>query len=78
MVGSETLPELLELVLSVLLATAFTAVGTLTEQAAISDLSGGVSAFGLWELYMGLVLLYAGVYLLGYQRVLPAIGRLTA
>lgn len=78
MIGSESLPELLELVLSALLATAFTAGGTLTEQAALSDLSAGVSTFGLWELYMGLVLLYAGVYLLGYRRVLPAVSRATA
>ncbi|MBV0900482.1 hypothetical protein [Haloarcula salina] len=78
MVGSESLPEVLELVLSALLATAFTAGGALTEQAALSDLSAGVSAFGLWELYMGLVLLYAGVYMLGYQRVLPAVGRIAA
>jgi hypothetical protein len=73
MVGSESVPELLELLLSTLLATGLTVGGVLTEQAALADLSGGISAIAVWEIYMGLVLLYAG-YTLGSRRVLPAIG----
>lgn len=72
MVGSESIPELLELLLSTLLATGLTVGGVLTEQAALADLSGGISAIAVWEVYMGLVLLYAG-YTLGSRRVLPAI-----
>jgi hypothetical protein len=72
MVGSESVPELLELLLSTLLATALTVGGALTEQAALADLSGGISAIAVWEVYMGLLLLYAG-YTLGSRRVLPAI-----
>ncbi|MDS0222055.1 hypothetical protein NDI54_11920 [Haloarcula sp. S1AR25-5A] len=72
MVGSESVPELLELLLSTLLATALTVGGALTERAALADLSGGISAIAVWEVYMGLVLLYAG-YTLGTRRVLPAI-----
>jgi len=73
MVGSESIPELLELLLSTLLAAGLTVGGALTEQAALADLSGGISALALWEVYIGLVLLYAG-YTLGTQRVLPALG----
>lgn len=70
---SESIPELFELLLSTLLAAGLTVVGALTEQAALADLAGGISAFAVWEVYMGLVLLYAG-YMLGSQRVFPALG----
>jgi hypothetical protein len=70
---SESIPELLELLLSTLLAVGLTVGGALTEQAALADLSGGISMFAIWEVYMGLVLLYAG-YTLGTRRVLPAFG----
>ncbi|MFB6223572.1 MAG: hypothetical protein ABEH86_07870 [Haloarcula sp.] len=73
MVGTESAPELLELLLSTLLAAGLTVGGTLIEQAALAELSAGVSIFALWEVYMGTLLLYAGVYMLGYQRVLPAV-----
>ena len=70
---SESIPELVELLLSTLLAAGLTIGGALTEQAALADLSGGVSAFAAWEVYMGLVLLYAG-YTLASRRVVPALG----
>ncbi|MGB9933133.1 hypothetical protein [Haloarcula amylolytica] len=70
---SESIPELLELLLSTLLAAGLTVGGALTEQAALADLSGGISALAIWEVYIGLVLLYAG-YTLGTRRVLPALG----
>ncbi|GCF13059.1 hypothetical protein Harman_09940 [Haloarcula mannanilytica] len=73
MVGSESVPELLELLLSTLLAAGLTVSGAVIEQAAFADLSGGFSMFAIWEVYMGLVLLYAG-YTLGTRRVLPAFG----
>ncbi|AUG46568.1 hypothetical protein BVU17_03170 [Haloarcula taiwanensis] len=71
--ATESIPELLELLLSTVLAVGLTVGGALTEQAALADLSGGISAFAAWEVYMGLVLLYAG-YLLTSRRVLPAFG----
>lgn len=73
MVGTESVPELLELLLSTLLAAGLTIGGALTEQAALADLSGGISALAIWEGYVGLLLLYAG-YTLASRRVLPAIG----
>ncbi|PYZ03268.1 hypothetical protein C8039_17760 [Halogeometricum sp. wsp3] len=38
---SESIPELLELLLSTLLAAGLTVGGALTEQAALADLTGG-------------------------------------
>ncbi|GGK69962.1 hypothetical protein [Haloarcula sebkhae] len=70
---SESIPELFELLLSTLLAAGLTVGGALTEQAALADLSGGISAFAAWEVYMGLVLLYAS-YMLASRRVVPALG----
>ncbi|KAA9398850.1 hypothetical protein Har1130_11625 [Haloarcula sp. CBA1130] len=70
---SESVPEVFELLLSTLLATGLTVGGALTEQAALADLSGGVSAFAAWEVYIGLVLLYTG-YMIASRRVLPALG----
>lgn len=66
---SETLAELLGLVVSVVAAGLFTAVGLLTENAALADITTGQTVLGLWELWMGVLALYAGVYLLGYERV---------
>lgn len=66
---SESLAELLALLLSALVAGLLTVVGALTESAGLSNLLAGQSVFGLWELWMGAVLLYAGIYMLGYKRV---------
>ena len=49
-----------------------TTLGLLSEQAGLSSLSGG-ETLGLWYLYMGAVALYAGLYVLGYERVLPRV-----
>jgi len=65
----ESLPELLDLLGSTVLAAVLTAVGTVAERAAVADLVAGQSTFGAWELFMGAILLYAGVYMLGYRRV---------
>ncbi|GGO00370.1 MULTISPECIES: hypothetical protein [Haloarcula] len=67
--ASESLAELLGLLLSALVAGLLTVVGALTESAGLSNLLAGQSVFGLWELWMGAVLLYAGLYMLGYKRV---------
>jgi hypothetical protein len=66
---TESVAELLGLVLSLLAAGLLTAVGALTESAGLANLLAGQSVLGLWELGMGAIALYAGVYLLGYKRV---------
>ena len=63
------LVSLLELLALLSAAAVLTLVGLLTENAAVADLLAGPSIFGFWELGMGLLLLYAGVYMLGYRRV---------
>jgi len=72
---SESLVELLGLALSAVAAGVLTVVGALIENAGVADLLAGQSLFGLWELWMGALALYAGVYLLGYERVLAPVGR---
>ena len=66
-VGS--LGELLSLLLRALAAGLLTVVGALTENAGIGDLLAGPSVFGLWEVGMGALLLYVGIYMLGYRQV---------
>ena len=67
--GIGSLTELLSLLLRALAAGVLTVVGALTENAGITDLLAGPSVFGLWEVGMGGLLLYAGVYMLGYKQL---------
>lgn len=61
--------SILELVVSLVGALAFTLAGLFVElQSAISFGAGEVTT-GAWFALFGCVLLYAGVYLLGYERV---------
>jgi len=69
MTGFASLGELLGRLLAALAAGLLTVVGVLTENAAVADLLAGQSVFGLWELGMGALLLYVGVYMLGYRQV---------
>jgi len=64
-----TATELFSRLLTAAVAGLLTVAGALTENAAIADLLAGQSTFGLWELWMGGLLLYAGVYMLGYKRL---------
>jgi hypothetical protein len=67
--GFGSLGELLSLLLRALAAGILTVVGALTENAGIGDLLAGPSVFGLWEVGMGALLLYVGIYMLGYRQV---------
>ena len=67
--GFGSLAELLSVLLAAAAAGLLTVVGALTENAGIADLLAGPSVFALWEIGMGLLLLYAGLYMLGYRRV---------
>ena len=67
--GVESLGELVSLLLATVASGLLTAVGVLTENAGVADLLAGQSVFGLWELGMGALLLYVGVYMLGYREV---------
>ncbi|MFC6756351.1 MULTISPECIES: hypothetical protein [Haloarcula] len=67
--GLGSLTELLSLLLTAAAAGVLTVVGALTENAGIADLLAEPSVFALWELGMGLLLLYTGIYMLGYREV---------
>ncbi|WP_324756496.1 hypothetical protein [Haloarcula montana] len=72
---TESLVELLGVVISAVAAGVLTVVGALAENAGLADLLAGQSVFGLWELGMGALALYAGIYLLGYKRVVVPVGQ---
>lgn len=65
----ESAGELLGLLLSALAASGLTVIGALAETAGLDALAAGQSVLGAWELGMGAIALYAGVYMLGYQRI---------
>lgn len=61
--------ELLELVVTAALSVAMAVGGTAMEVFAVTDLTTGQTTLGAWELAVGALLLYGGVYLVGYQRL---------
>jgi len=61
---------LVELGLFVLL----TALGVLSEQTGIETVTSG-DTIGFWYVYMGFAALYFGLYLVGYERLLPRLRR---
>jgi len=56
---TESVAELLALLLYAGLAVVLTVLGALAELASLQDLSAGQSAIGLWEVAVGALLLYA-------------------
>lgn len=54
--------------LEVIVSGALTIAGLVVEQAAVANVLSGNAALGLWEVWMGGVALFVGVYLLGYRR----------
>ena len=55
--------------LEVLVSGGLTIAGLVVEQAAVANVLSGNAAVGLWEVWMGGVALFVGVYLLGYRRL---------
>ena len=67
-------PELIEVVelLGLTLGTGLvSSVGLYLEDLGLTAVTGGNIKLGAWFLGMGLVALYIGVYLLGYETLLP-------
>ena len=71
--GLELAADLLLLILSALGAVVFTVVGVLVEQAGLNHLLSGSLGLGAWELFMGALALFVGIYLLGYRTAWPSI-----
>ena len=61
---------IIELLAYVFGASALTVLGLLAEYSGLQHLSGGETVLGLWFAGFGVILLYAGAYLLGYEKVL--------
>jgi len=58
-VVTDSLAEILGLVFYATVAAVLTVLGTLAELASLRDLAAGPSLFGLWEVAVGALLLYA-------------------
>jgi len=69
----ELAADLLSTIISAVGAVVFTIVGVLVEQAGAANLMQGATGLGAWELFMGTLALFVGVYLLGYRTAWPSI-----
>ncbi|MEF8851623.1 MAG: hypothetical protein V5A44_03735 [Haloarculaceae archaeon] len=58
-VVTDTVGELLGLVLYAGIAAVLAVLGAVTELASVQDIAAGQSLFGLWEVAVGTLLLYA-------------------
>ena len=67
-----------ELFVSVVAAAALTSLGVLAELNSLGRFTAGETTVALWFAAVGALLLYAGVYKLGYERVLGRALDLTA
>jgi hypothetical protein len=61
--------SIVELAASLLAAVAFTLAGLFVELQSVLSFAAGELSTGAWFALLGLLLLYAGIYLLGYERV---------
>ncbi|WP_226039796.1 hypothetical protein [Natrinema sp. DC36] len=69
-IGPELLAESLVLIVYTLVAGVLTVGGVLVEQASLQHLGAGEAMIAAWLAVLGGVMLYAGVYGLGYKKVL--------
>ncbi|ELZ19103.1 MULTISPECIES: hypothetical protein [Natrinema] len=69
-IGPELLTESLSLLVYTVVAGVLTVGGALVEQASLQHLGAGEAMIALWLAALGGVMLYAGVYGLGYKKVL--------
>lgn len=67
---SELITELFSVVLYVVVAGALTVGGVVAEYTSLQYLGSGESTVALWLAGVGLVMLYAGVYGVGYGKIL--------
>ncbi len=67
----EPIGEMLAIAVYGLVVGVLTVVGLFAELAGVSNLLAGQMALGAWEVWMGSLGLYAGVYLVGYHELRP-------
>ena len=70
------LEVLIELLAYLLLAGVITAIGLAAEVNSYLYLTGGETTVALWLAGIGALFLYAGVYMVGYGKLLPAVRQL--
>ena len=70
---SELIVESVSLLLYTVVAAVLTAGGIAAEYASVQHFGSGEAAVALWLAALGCVMLYAGVYGVGYQKVLGAV-----
>ncbi|GAB3689275.1 hypothetical protein GCM10028857_24420 [Salinarchaeum chitinilyticum] len=58
-----------ELAVSLAGALAFTLLGLFVELQSMLSFAGGHPSTGVWFALLGMLFLYAGIYLLGYERI---------
>lgn len=71
--ASELLAESLSLLLYTIVAAVLTAGGIAAEYASVQHLGSGEAMVALWLAAIGFVMLYAGVYGIGYQKVFASV-----
>jgi len=69
----EILAELLPLVVYTILGGALTAGGLAVEYASLQHFGSGEAMVGIWLAAIGMVMLYAGLYGIGYQKVFASV-----
>ena len=72
-IGIDVIADVLHTVASAAGAILFTVVGAVVDGNGLRALMAGSTAQGAWELWMGTLAIFVGIYLLGYRTVLPAI-----
>jgi hypothetical protein len=71
--SSELLVESFALLLYTVAAAVLTAGGLAAEYASVQHFGSGEAVVALWLAALGAVMLYAGVYGIGYQKVLASV-----
>ncbi|MFU8867697.1 hypothetical protein [Natronococcus sp.] len=71
--ASELIAESLALLLYVLVGAVLTAGGLAAEYASLQHFGSGEAVVALWLAGLGAVMLYAGVYGIGYQKIFSSI-----
>ncbi|WP_435360142.1 hypothetical protein [Haloarchaeobius sp. DFWS5] len=71
---AELVPELASIAVYAVVAAALAALGTAAELASWhSYLTEGLSVLTIWYAVIGLLVLYAAVYVVGYERLRPRV-----
>lgn len=69
----ETLLDPLTLVAYLLVSSIATAAGVRAEMTGLSRLVSHPDALAIWYVYVGVLALYAGLYLVGYREIAPRV-----